>query len=66
MKTPSLEKIKTFLKETKVEMKRVNWLTKKQTINYTIIVIVMSFSLALYLGFLDYLFTSILMKLRFG
>lgn len=66
MKTVNLEKIKTFLKETKVEMKRVNWLTKKQTINYTIIVIIMSFALALYLGFFDYLFTSVLMKLRFG
>ena len=66
MKTSALEKIKTFLKETKVEMKRVNWLSKKQAINYTLIVIIMSFALALYLGFFDYLFTSLLMKIKFG
>jgi len=61
-----LAKIESFLKETLLEMKRVNWLSRKQTVNYTIIVIAMSLALAIYLGFLDYVFISILMKLRFG
>jgi len=28
----------TFIKEAKEELTKVNWLTKKQTINYTLIV----------------------------
>lgn len=62
----SLDKIKTFLRETRVEMKRVSWLSKKQTINYTLVVLAISFSLALYLGLFDYIFVSLLMKFKFG
>lgn len=52
-----LDKIKTFLKEVKVELKKVNWPTKKQTIKYTLIVIGVSFAVAIFLGGLDFLFT---------
>jgi len=55
-------KIGQFLKETRVELKKVNWPTRKETIKYTLIVIGLSFAVALFLGGLDYLFTFIITK----
>ena len=52
-----LRKIITFLKEVKVELKKVNWPTRKQTIKYTLIVIGVSLAVAIFLGGLDFLFT---------
>ena len=42
------------------EMKKVTWPTKKETYNYTILVIAISIAIALFLGGLDYLFSAIL------
>lgn len=52
-----LNKIITFLKETKVELKKVNWPTKEEAIKYTIIVIGLSLGVAVYLGAFDWFFT---------
>lgn len=52
-----LNKIITFLKEVKVELKKVNWPTRKQAIKYTLIVIGTSIVVAIFLGGLDFLFT---------
>ncbi len=60
MKATNLEKVKDFFKETKMEMKRVNWLTKDQTIKYTMVVIVLSIILAAYLWLVDTIFMKIL------
>jgi preprotein translocase subunit SecE len=56
-------KITTFLQEAKVELEKVNWPTKKQTIKYTVIVVGISIVLALFLGGLDYLFEFLLKKI---
>jgi preprotein translocase subunit SecE len=53
-------KIITFLKEVRVELKKVNWLTKDEAIKYTAIVIGLSLSVAVFLGAFDWLFTFIL------
>ena len=58
-------KIDTFLKEVKVEMKKVNWPTKKETLRYTLIVIGVSLVVALYLGGIDAIFTSLLNRFVF-
>ncbi len=50
----------TFLKETQTELKHVSWLTRRQTIIYTAIVIVISLGVAAYLGALDYIFSKAL------
>jgi preprotein translocase subunit SecE len=50
----------TFFKEAKIELTKVNWLTRKQTINYTLLVIGISLAVAFFLGGLDYLFSYIL------
>lgn len=55
-----LEKLKIFIQESRQEFKRVNWPTKQETIRYTIFVIGISLALAVYLGFLDFIFARIL------
>jgi preprotein translocase subunit SecE len=55
-------KIVTFLKEVRLEMKKVNWPTRQQTVRYTLIVIGVSVAVAAFLGGLDFLFTTILNK----
>jgi len=47
-----------FLGEVKQEMKHVSWPTKSQAWGYTILVIVISVLLAIYLGAFDALFTK--------
>ena len=49
-----------FLKETKAELKKVNWPTKPELIKYTLIVIGMSLGVAFFLGGLDFGFSSLL------
>ncbi|MEX2145053.1 MAG: preprotein translocase subunit SecE [Candidatus Spechtbacterales bacterium] len=46
-----------FLREVRIEMKRVNWLTKKEVTRFTVIVIAVSVVTSVYLGALDLLFT---------
>ncbi len=53
-------RIVTFLKEVKMEIKKINWPTRQQTIKYTLIVIGVSFAVALFLGGLDYIFSTLL------
>jgi len=53
-------KLINYLKETKGELRHVKWLTRKQTINYTLVVIVFSIAVALFLGFFDYIFSYII------
>ncbi|MFZ2975492.1 MAG: preprotein translocase subunit SecE [Candidatus Moraniibacteriota bacterium] len=55
-----MNKILEFLKEAKIELTKVNWPTRKKTINYTIIVIGISLSVAIFLGSLDYFFGFLL------
>jgi len=57
-----LTKIKTFFKEVRLEFKRVNWLTRKETTRYTLIVIGLSLGVAIFLGFFDFLFNFLLTK----
>jgi preprotein translocase subunit SecE len=42
-----------YLKDTKAEMSHISWPTKKQAIAYTLVVIVVSVILSVYLGLLD-------------
>ena len=53
-----MNKLTNYIKESIVEMKKVTWPTKKETRNYTILVIGISVGVALFLGLLDYLFTT--------
>jgi preprotein translocase subunit SecE len=55
-----MNKITQFLREAKEELFKVNWPTKKQTVNYTLIVIGISIAVAVFLGGWDYFFGQIL------
>jgi preprotein translocase subunit SecE len=55
-------KISTYVKESIEEIKKVTWPTRKETKNYTILVIGVSLAIAAYLGGLDYLFNFLLEK----
>lgn len=57
-----MKKIFDFIIEAKAELMKVNWPTKKQTLNYTLIIIAVSVVISLFLGSLDYLFGGILKK----
>lgn len=43
-----------FLREVKVELKKVTWPTRKQTTGTTIVVIIFVFIVAVFLGFFDF------------
>ena len=49
-----------YIKETRVELRHVNWLTRDQLIEFTVLVIVMSLAAGFYLGFFDALYTYLL------
>lgn len=53
-----MNKIKNFLKDIKAEMKNVTWPNKKQSINFTLAVIVVSLFVAYYLGFFDWVLSK--------
>lgn len=50
----------TFIKEAHIELKKVTWPTRRQTIRYTAAVILMSLAVAALLGGFDVLFQFIL------
>jgi preprotein translocase subunit SecE len=55
-----LNKIITFVKEARIELGKVNWPSKRQTVNYTLIVIGVSLVVAAFLGGLDYIFSTLM------
>ncbi len=58
-----MSKTRTFLKESLREFKRVNWPTRRETMRYTLFVIGFSVSVALFLGFLDFVFSRVIERL---
>ena len=58
-----MAKITEYLKDTKAELKHVNWPTRSQTIFYTLIVIALSVLVAYFLGLFDFLFSKGLEKI---
>jgi preprotein translocase subunit SecE len=48
-----------YLKETRAELKKVNWPSRQEATNLTLIVIAVTTFMALLLGFLDYIFARL-------
>ncbi|PIP23293.1 MAG: preprotein translocase subunit SecE [Candidatus Nealsonbacteria bacterium CG_4_10_14_0_2_um_filter_38_17] len=57
-----LNKIISFLKEVRMELKKVNWPTKQETFRYTLIVMGISVAVAIFLGGIDFVFTMLMNK----
>jgi len=55
-----VSKIVSFLKEVRLEIKKVNWLTRQEVLRHTIVVVLFSLVVSVYLGALDYIFQWIL------
>jgi len=55
-----MNKILNFLKDVKIELSKVVWPTREQTIQYTLVVLGMSLAIALFLGGLDLVFQWVL------
>ena len=53
-------RIINYIKDTKSEMKHVSWPTRKQSVVFTILVIVVSILVSLFLGFFDFSFGKLL------
>lgn len=49
-----IQKVTLFLKEAKVELKKVVWPSPKQTMASTAVVIIIVFIVSIYLGIIDY------------
>lgn len=61
-----ISKIITFLKEVRLEMKKVNWLSRQQLLNYTLTVVGFMLAMAIFFGTLDWGFAALLQKFVFG
>ena len=49
-----------YFKDVRAELKHVSWPSRSQIILYTIVVILVSAGVAIYLGLWDYIFAAIL------
>jgi preprotein translocase subunit SecE len=49
-----------YFKEVQAEMKHVAWPSRRLTTVYTVVVIIVSVAVAVYLGVLDYFFSTVL------
>ncbi len=56
------EQITQFLRETKVELKKVTWPSKKELIGSTVVVIIFVLLIAAYFGIIDLIYTTIIGK----
>lgn len=56
-KAKMFDKVINFIKETRVEMSRVTWPTQNIIVRDTILVVIVSLGLAIFLGALDKVFT---------
>jgi len=54
------QKINIFFKEVWVELKRVSWLSQRDILRYTLIVLGITIVVAAFLGGLDFIFTEII------
>ena len=50
-------KIQRYFRETIGELRKVNWPTRQEATNLTIIVLIVTFSMSLILGLLDFLYS---------
>lgn len=53
-------KIKVFLTQTKVELKKVSWPNKNELIGSTIVVIITVIVMAVYIGLVDLIFSKLI------
>lgn len=60
-----IQKVNIFFKEVWVELKRTSWLSQKEVLKYTLIVLAFTIVAAAFLGGLDFMFSEIIKRLIF-
>lgn len=55
-----------YIKETQVELKHASWPTKRQAITFTIITVLVSIGVSIFLGIFDFGFNFLLEKFLLG
>ena len=55
-----MERLTKYFKDTALEMKHVKWPTSSQALSYSLLVVLISATVALMLSGFDYLFTNLL------
>lgn len=55
-----MSRLINYFKDTRAELKHVSWPTRRQSITFTVIVIIISIATALYLSAFDFIFTWLL------
>ena len=55
-----MAKITTFISEARVELKKVNWPSRKELIDSTKVVLITSFLLALFIGVVDFILSQLI------
>jgi preprotein translocase subunit SecE len=58
-----MEKVLGFIRESKAELKKVSWPTKKQVWYSTLVVVVLTCIVGAYLGLVDVLLTGIFSRI---
>jgi len=51
-----------YIRDTRGELQYVSWPTRRQSVIFTVVVIAISISVSIFLGFFDYLFSLLLQK----
>lgn len=54
--TSAITKVKQYFIDAYAELKKVTWPTKKQTTNYTLLVVAMTVGVAVFFAILDFFF----------
>ena len=58
-----LKKTRSFLTDVRVELKKVTWPNRQDTMSSTAVVIVVVFIISFYLGFIDFLLSRMVTSL---
>ena len=53
-------RIQRYFRETIGELRKVNWPTRQEATNLTIIVLIVTFSMSIVLGLLDFIYTRLI------
>jgi len=54
------QKVQAFFKEVYVELRKTNWLSRKEVLRYTLIILAVTIVVAAFLGGLDFVFSEAL------
>ena len=58
-----MDKVLDYIRESKAELKKVTWPTKQQLWYFTLIVLIVTFISAAYLGLVDLLLTGVFSRI---